>query len=210
MERHTARQASQEALNSLSLASLSPPPVNGVPRCVLHPFGIEYPILLRPALTAKALFTLPGTAGDISLKPKKQNGRLPGAHFVCWKPAAGERLVPKPEGPEKPGGGTKAQPEKHRDHSDIWREPFAARFCRMRAEGAKPALRRPTRLKQGGPAGLSKGRGTIIFNRPFPCRGVCSSDKPDACPQIRRGSILQREAAGTGGAPDRGYGRERK
>ena len=118
--------------------------------------------------------------------------------------------MPKPEGPEKPGGGTKAQPEKHRDHSDIWREPFAARFCRMRAEGAKPALRRLTRLKQGGPAGFSKGRGKIIFNRPFPCRGVCSSDKPDACPQIRRGSILQREAAGTGGAPDRGYGRERK
>ena len=66
------RQASQEALNALSSASLALPLVNGgSSHCVLYLFGIESPIPLRPGLAAKAFLLFPEQPrGGVSLRQK--------------------------------------------------------------------------------------------------------------------------------------------
>lgn len=74
----------------------------GPSRCVLQLFDIEY----RPAslgTDSEIPFTLPGTAGGVSLKPKNRTGacRAPILHVGNQLPGSGERLVPKPESPEK-------------------------------------------------------------------------------------------------------------
>ncbi len=74
----------------------------GSSRCVLQLFDIEY----RPAslgTDSESPFTLPGTAGGVSLKPKNRTGacRAPILHVGNQLPGSGERLVPKPESPEK-------------------------------------------------------------------------------------------------------------
>ena len=89
------RQASQEALNALSSASLALPLVNGgSSHCVLYLFGIESPIPLRPGLAAKAFLLFPEQPrGGVSLRQKPP--RQP-----CGCRGGGSALMrPSPPGP---------------------------------------------------------------------------------------------------------------
>ena len=72
-ERAYCRQASQEALNTLSFASLAPPPASGVLPITCCIFWVLYIIPLRSMLEAKAFLLSPALLGVvISLKHTKQ------------------------------------------------------------------------------------------------------------------------------------------
>ena len=93
------RQASQEALNTLSFASLAPPPASGVLPITCCIFLVLYTIPLRTELTAKAFLLSTAQLGIAVLQsqaPRQSRGACVSPEWAYCQQASQEALKKTP------------------------------------------------------------------------------------------------------------------